>query len=68
MFYKVPKNRHFPKGIVHVFCPKIEFLFIWVFWYTQVRKGCFFDILDRKERILDWKINVLKRARRKIFS
>ena len=35
------KNRDFPKGIIHGFCPKIEFLFIWVFWYNQVRKDGF---------------------------
>ena len=45
----VPKNRNFSKGKVHGFSPKIEFLFIWVFWYTQVRKDGFFNILDRKE-------------------
>ena len=35
------KNRRFPKGIIHGFCPKIEFLYIWVFWYNQVRKDGF---------------------------
>ena len=49
MFQKVPKNRHFPKGIVHGFCPKIEFFFIWVFWYTQVRKDGFLIFWIEKE-------------------
>ena len=35
------KNRHFPKGIIHGFCPKIEFLFIWVFLYNHVGKDGF---------------------------
>ena len=64
MFQKVPKNRHFPKGIVHGFCPKIEFFFIWVFLVHSSQKRWFFDILDRKGRFLDRKINVLKSAKR----
>ena len=38
VFKGAKKNRHFSKRIIYGFCPKIEFLFIWVFWYNQVRK------------------------------
>ena len=30
-YYKESKNGHFPKGLVHGFCPKIEFSLIAVF-------------------------------------
>ena len=35
---KGAKKRHFPKGIIHGFCQKLELLFIWVFCYNQVKK------------------------------
>ena len=63
MFQKVPKNRHFPKGIVHGFCPKIELFFYLGFLVYSSQKRWFFDILDRKGRFLDRKINVLKSAK-----
>ena len=46
---KGAKNRHFPKGIIHGFCPKIELFFICVFWCNQLRKKPFLYLLDRKE-------------------
>ena len=51
-----------------VFCWKIELVFIWVFWYNQVRKDGFFFILDRNERFLDQKGNVLRSAKKSTFS
>ena len=45
---KGAKNRHFPKGTIHGFCPKIEFLFIWFFWCNQVREKPFFIFLIEK--------------------
>ena len=42
---KGAKNRHFPKGIIHGFCPKIEFLFIWFFLSViKSEKNFFFSI------------------------
>ena len=41
MFEKEPKNKNFTKGIIHGFCRNVEYLFIWVFWYNQVRKDGF---------------------------
>ena len=58
------QERHISRGLVHGLCPKIEFLFIWVFWNDQVRKDFFFHILDRRERFLDLKINVSKSAKK----
>ena len=55
---KGAKNRHFPKGIIHRFCPKIEIFLICVFWGNQVRKYCFLifwiknDFYTRKIRSL----------------
>ena len=48
MFEKEPKNRHFPKGIIHGFCRNVEYPFIWVFWYNQVRKDGFLIIRIEK--------------------
>ena len=46
---KGAKNRHFLKGIIHGFCPKIELFFTCVFWCNKLRKKPFLYILDRKE-------------------
>ena len=40
-FLKGPKNGHFPKGLVHGFCPKIELSLIVVFYRNYVRKDRF---------------------------
>ena len=47
-FLKGAKKRHFPKGIIHEFCPKIELFFICVFWCNQVREKPFFIFLIEK--------------------
>ena len=60
------QERHFSKGLVHGFCPKIEFLFILVFGMIK-SENIFFHILDRKERVLDPKINVLKSAKNRHY-
>ena len=41
MFKKEAKNRHFAKGIIHGSCRNVEYLFIWLFRYNQVRKDGF---------------------------
>ena len=62
---KGAKNRHFPKGIIHGFCPKIEFLFICFFFKcNQVRKNFFFQYSWQNRMILDQKIHVLKGAKK----
>ena len=38
---KGPKNEHFPKGLVHGFCPKIEISGMGVFYRNYVRKNRF---------------------------
>ena len=38
---KGPKNKHFPKGLVHGFCPKIEISRMGVFYRNYVRKNRF---------------------------
>ena len=49
---KGPKNRHFPNGLVHGFCPKIEISRMGVFYRNYVRKkNRFFNILDRKQTL-----------------
>ena len=45
---KGAKNIHFPKGIIHRFCPKIEIFLICVFWGNQVREKPFFIFLIEK--------------------
>ena len=38
---KGPKNGHFPKGLVHGFCPKIKISCMGVFYGNYVRKHGF---------------------------
>ena len=40
-FYKRTKNGHFPKGLVHGFCPKFELSVIAVFYRNYVIKDGF---------------------------
>ena len=40
-FSKAPKNRHFPKGLVHGFCPKVELFLIDVFHRNHMRNDRF---------------------------
>ena len=40
-YKKGQKNGHFPKGLVHGFCPKIELSLIAVFHRNYVRKDLF---------------------------
>ena len=62
---KGAKNRHFPKGIIHGFCPKIEFLFIWFFLSViKSEKNFFFQYSWQNRMILDQKIHVLKGAKK----
>ena len=62
---KGAKNRHFPKGIIHGFCPKIEFLFIWFFLSViESEKNFFFQYSWQNRMILDQKIHVLKGAKK----
>ena len=63
---KSAKHWHFPKGIVHGFCPNIKFFLIYIFWEKTSQERSF-DILDRKEWFLDQKIEVLKSAKNDIF-
>ena len=61
---KGAKNRHFPKGIIHGFCPKIEFLFISFFSsLIKSEKNFFFQYSWQNRMILDQKIHVLKGAK-----
>ena len=46
---KGAKNRHFPKGIIHGFCPKIELFSFAFFGVINSQKKPFLYILDRKE-------------------
>ena len=43
------KCGHFPKGLLHGFCKKIELSRIGFFYRNYVTKKSFFDILDRKK-------------------
>ena len=45
---KSAKQRDFPKGIIHGFCPNIKFFLIYIFW-EKTSQERLFDILDRKE-------------------
>ena len=57
----MPKKTHFPKGIIHRFCPKIEILVICVFWGNQVRKYCFLILwIKKKNDFYTRKIRFLK--------
>ena len=38
---KGPKNGHFPQGLGHGFCPKIDFSRMGVFYRNYVRKNGF---------------------------
>ena len=57
-FQESPKDRDFAKGLVHVFCQKIELLIMCVFLANQFKKISFFDILYKKEGFLDQKKKV----------
>ena len=61
--HKVEKNRHFAKGLVHCFCPKIN-LFFSFFFCKKDQKETLFDILDKKERFLDLKIEVVAKCKK----
>ena len=50
-FQKGPKNGHFPKGLVHGSCPKIEITRMGVFYRNYVRKKSFLIIMDRKQTL-----------------
>ena len=50
-FLKGPKKRHFTKGLVHGFCPKIEISRMGVFYRNYVRKKSCFNILDKKQTL-----------------
>ena len=63
---KSAKHWHFPKGIVHGFCPNIKFFLVYIFW-EKTSQERLFDILDRKEWFLDQKIEVLKGSKNDIF-
>ena len=57
----MPKKTHFPKGIIHRFCPKIEIFVICVFWGNQVRKYCFLILwIKKKNDFYTRKIRFLK--------
>ena len=64
---KNDKNQHFPKGLVHSFCQRIELSIICVFWANQDRKDRF-GLLDKKERPLKQKKEVLKTLKFEIFQ
>ena len=49
----MPKNRYFPKGIIHRFCPKIEIFLIRVVWRNEVRKYCFLIFWIKNEGFFD---------------
>ena len=40
-FKKVQKNRHFPKGLVHGFWPKMAIFLMGGFWANPARKDRF---------------------------
>ena len=62
--YKVEKNRHFAKGLVHGFSQQIEIFFISFFLSQESQKKTFFDILDRKECFLEHQRKVLKNSKK----
>ena len=57
-FKKVPKNRTFPKGLVHGFWQKMAFFFHWWYLGKSSQKRSSFVILDRTEWFLDKKSQV----------
>ena len=59
-----PKNRQFPKGLVHGFCPKIELSLFPVFHGNYVTKKSPVNILNKKQSFLDQKMEVLTRAKK----
>ena len=64
---KRAKNGHFPKGLVHGFCPKIELSLIAVFHRNYVRKDLF-PIFSKENRFFwpkNWSFN--KRQKMNIF-
>ena len=64
---KGPKIGHFPKGLVHGFCPKIEISRMGVSYRNYARKKSFLNILNRKQSFLDQKIEVLTRTKKWTF-
>ena len=53
----------FSKGLVDGFCRKVELFSFAFFGVIKSEKNVFY-ILDKKECLLDQKINVLKRAKK----
>ena len=64
---KGAKNRHFPKGIIHGFCPKIILFIIYLFWDKTSRKDHFLILWIEKKWFLDQKIELLKSSKNGIF-
>ena len=60
------KNRHFPKGLVHGFCQKID-LFLICFFFAKSHKEIFFDILDRKKVLWTSKVKFSKSRKKSLF-
>ena len=46
---KGAKNRHFPKGIIHGFCPKIELFSFAFFGVINSEKNLFYIFLIEKD-------------------
>ena len=62
------QERHFSKGLVHGFCPKIELFSFGFFWCYKLRQKRFLFLYSSQTRmILDQKVNVLKGAKNRHF-
>ena len=61
---KSPKIRKFLKGYSTVFCQKLELFTMCIFCANEATKDCFFNIVDRKECLLDKKSDVSKKVRK----
>ena len=62
--FEKSKNSKVFKGLLHGFCQKLELFTMCIFCANEATKDCFFNIVDRKECLLDKKSDVSKKVRK----
>ena len=62
--FQKSKNSKVFKGLLHGFCQKLELFTMCIFCANEATKDCFFNIVDRKECLLDKKSDVSKKVRK----
>ena len=66
--FQKSKNSKVFKGLLHGFCQKLELFTMCIFCANEATKDCFFNIVDRKECLLDKKVTFQKKSGKSKFS